>query len=327
MIFRTELPLHKANFSLSHKDIFIAIGSCFTNEIGNRLIRDKFHVCVNPTGTTYNPLSVAKTLSMLSDNVIAKESDLIAHHGLWHDFRFHGSFSRASKNDTLTSINSSLQAVPKSPSTLIITLGTAFAFFHNDSIVNNCHRLPATSFSRRLLSVEECADALIQSILHFLERFKTLSRVILTISPIRHLADGAHQNTISKSTLHLAIQHVAQSLSSIIDIDYFPSFEILLDELRDYRFYAEDMTHPSAMATDYIYQRFSDSYFDKETLSLISQCEKLRKATAHRPLSSALTDERRQFLLTTIAAMQSLQLSHSLDFSSEISHLQSQLTF
>lgn len=328
MNFRTEIPTLKPNFSIFHKDIILSIGSCFANEIGTRLKNDKFNIYVNPTGVTYNPLSISQTLSLLSDGIIVRDSDLFFHHDLWHDFRFHGSFSRPTKQETVSATNAALRSTPSSPTLLIVTLGTAFVYFHGESVVNNCHKLPASSFTRRLLSVNECADSLKQALLRFIEHFPTLSKIIITVSPIRHLADGAHQNTLSKSTLHLAAQQVCDAFASVpsVAINYFPAYEILLDELRDYRFYADDMTHPSPLAFNYIYQRFSDAFFSKETIALISQCEKLRKACQHRPLSSALSDERRQFLLTTIASMQSLQRSHNLNFSSEISQLQSQLT-
>jgi hypothetical protein len=204
---------------------------------------------------------------------------------LWSSFSHSGLYSGATQAECLEKINHSTaeaSAFLKETHYLLITLGTAWVFeeVQSGSVVANCHKLPAVNFNRRRLSVEEIVEAFAELLLTLKGRNQQLE-VIFTVSPIRHWKDGAHENNVSKAVLHLAIEQLREVLPFV---HYFPAYEIQMDELRDYRFYASDMLHPSPTAIDYIWQRFSETYFDKDTLLLKKELEQLRADLNHRPL-------------------------------------------
>lgn len=286
MDFRTKVELPLGTAEIRHDEQILVFGSCFSEHIGNKLLSSKFLCDLNPFGVLYNPLSIAKALRELSDGKLYKEEDLVSRNGLWHSWMHHGSFSMPSVRDCLEKINSRMACSAANlaqASWLLITWGTAWVYEKNEDgqIVGNCHKFPEKIFSRRLLEVNEIVSVYTDLITDLCTRFsdKTL-KILFTISPVRHVKDTMHGNQISKSVLQLAVH---QLCSRIPDCYYFPSYEIMMDELRDYRFYAEDMIHPSGVAVDYIWQCFSESYFSSDTMKLIEAIGKIRKALEHRP--------------------------------------------
>lgn len=294
MEFRTVVNIEKG-FPINHIDRIMLLGSCFTDEIGSRLERRYFNPCVNPFGALYNPISIAKAIDCLINKPKFSEDDLFEHNGLWHSFMHHSRFSSRSKETALDNINASFSKAKeffKTANVFIITFGTAFIYSLADSgeIVANCHKLPASTFVRRKISIDEITHRW-SSLIKTINKINPNARIIFTVSPIRHLADGAHGNQSSKATLLLAIDKLIEQNQTC---SYFPSYEIVLDELRDYRFYAADMKHPSDVAVDYIFERFAETYFSKETISKLKDFEKLWKMKNHIPMTDNL-DEIKKF--------------------------------
>ena len=236
----------------------VSLGSCFANEIGQRLQESGFHTELNPFGTLYNPASMAEALERLMEEREITEDDLVEHEGLWHSWHHHGSFSRPTAAETLTACNSRLHEAHQAlceAKLLMLTFGTAWVFEHEDRVVANCHKLPNTMFKRRRMTIEEVV-ARWQPVLQRLYAFNPSLTVLFSVSPIRHLGDGAHSNQLSKSTLLLAIDQLVSIFNSQSSISYFPAYEIVLDELRDYRFYGPDMAHPSELAVEVVWEKF-----------------------------------------------------------------------
>lgn len=287
MQFKTTIDIPHSLFEISHAQNGIAIGSCFTTNIGNRLQAAKFPILVNPLGTVYNPISVAQTIDLLLGEIPFDEQQIFFANGVWQSYYLHTSFSSVEKQEVLCSFNSVKKTFTEKFQNidyLILTLGTAWIYELKESglIVNNCHKTPASQFIRRKLSVDECVSVLETTISRLRKQSPDL-QVIFTVSPIRHWKDGAHENQVSKSTLFLAIDELQKSTQNI---HYFPAYELLMDDLRDYRFYDDDMLHPSATAIEYIWEKFSETYFSSETKSLIHTIEGIQKALAHRPFNA-----------------------------------------
>ncbi len=234
----------------------------------------------NPFGTLFNPLSIATCMEVCLGNKALSMNHYQLHNGLWHSFLHHGRFSHADRatfeQHIAESIVAGKQAL-QAATTIIITFGTAWVYERNGEIVSNCHKLPEKEFTRRRLTVEEIVavwSRLLQSPL------LQSKRVIFTVSPIRHVRDGLHENQVSKATLLLAIEQL-QTLSGVA---YFPAYEIVLDELRDYRFFAEDMLHPSSVAVAYIWKRFTETYFSAPDQEQLRLQHKAWKHAQHCPL-------------------------------------------
>lgn len=225
----------------------LLLGSCFTTEVGARLAAAGADVCINPTGNVYNPLSAARTLLNLADGRRYRASELVEVQGLWRSLDHHTRLAAPTPEEAIVKINESMQVGGEAlqrADTIIITFGTAWVFERQGQVVCNCHKLPAREFIRRRLSVEE----IVQAWQPIIDRF-TAKRFIFTVSPIRHKADGLHGNQLSKATLLLAIDALRRA-------DYFPAYEILIDQLRDYRWYKEDQVHPSEAAIDEVFTQY-----------------------------------------------------------------------
>ena len=294
--FRTTIPLPANNLSIDYQDKILCIGSCFTENIGQRLVQYKFPTILNPFGILYNPLSISRSLEILLSEDSYQPNDLIFHNDLWHSMDHHGSFSNPDQNTTLTNINTTLLKAKQflqSTNRLILTFGTANVFIHKSTnkIVANCHKISNKEFERRKISVTTITEAL----LPVLKKLKTeipKLEVILTVSPVRHIRDGLIENQRSKGTLLLAIEGITQSNSFV---HYFPSYELMMDDLRDYRFFEKDMVHPNEIAIDYIWEYFQKSYFSTATKDILNQVQKIVAASQHRPFHSQ-TDAHQHFL-------------------------------
>lgn len=279
----TPVDIEKSPLPITHDTPVMLLGSCFSDSISRRMSAQLFSVTPNPLGTLYNPLSILKCLKILTSGRQLTEADLTYHGGLYHSYLCHSRLSHPTAEATLTAINTAITEASEElrhVSHIFITLGTALVYTlkENGEVVANCHKMPAGIFTRRMLGVEEAAQAL-RDCIATIRSVNTDARIIFTVSPIRHLSDGARLNTLSKSTLHLA--------TSLVDgAEYFPAFEIINDELRDYRFYAADMAHPSEVAADIVYERFSQSFYSPATHSVAAECARLARRIAHRPLTT-----------------------------------------
>lgn len=310
MDFRTNINIPKSDFSFSHQSKLMVFGSCFSENIGQQLFRSKFDVNVNPFGILYNPASIAQVLRRVMLNDPFSERDLFSHNGLYHSMLHHGDYSNVDAELCLNNINESLgkaSADLLKSDCLLITFGTAFVyrFAETGNVVSNCHKLPASSFTRDRLSVHEILNEWVVLIKELRLENPTL-KILFTVSPIRHWKDGAHENQLSKSTLLLAIDQIRKQVGDVL---YFPSYEIVLDELRDYRFYADDMVHPSSSAVNYIWERFRETYFDEETESVLSQWNKIAQAIAHRPINKG-TESHKYFLRQTLLKLEEFQYKY-----------------
>lgn len=325
MQFRTQIDVPRSAYTISYAQRGISFGSCFSETIGNRLAEYKFPIFVNPFGTIYNPYSIKTNVELLLGKRTLQETDVFCQNGIWQSFLLHTTFSSVYKESVFQSVESQISIYKKNFQTadyVLITLGTAWVYQYKASgeIVCNCHKVPASQFTRRRLSVEECVSILRESIIFLREQNPNL-RVIFTVSPIRHWKDGAHQNQISKSTLLLAIEE----LQNVVDgVDYFPAYELLLDDLRDYRFYADDMLHPSSQAVEYIWEQFQNSYFSQETMQLLNRVKSIKQAVCHRPFN-AEGREYKMFVEKTIADCEHVSKDFGVDLQEEIAKLQAKL--
>lgn len=305
MEFRTPVEWHGESEEIKYSDHVLLMGSCFAENVGGLLLENKFSCDVNPFGILYNPLSIAKALRQMLDGKVYTMDDLFDSGGQWHSWMHHSSFSSIDADECLNRINSRLEkaasALPRT-SWLIMTWGTAFVYEKDSEVVGNCHKQPDRFFKRRLLDVDtiyrEWNDALREA----KQRFPGL-KVMLSVSPIRHLKDGLHGNQISKSVLLLAIDRLCRELDFC---HYFPSYEIVMDELRDYRFYAEDMLHPSPLAVKYIWECFCSTYMSKETQRVMKEWADIQKGLAHRPFNPD-SDAYRRFLSQIVLKIEELK--------------------
>ena len=290
--FRTEVEIQKQTDRISHQSEILMLGSCFTENIGLRLKELKFNVNLNPFGIIFNPTSVGNSLKRIISGNKFTERELFFFNEAWHSYMHHSNFSAVNKETCLDQINKRLQeanAHIRKTEYLILTFGTAWVFFHkaNNIVVSNCHKVPASHFTQQILSVSEIAENF-KSIITELKTINPNLKIIFTLSPVRHLKDGAEGNQVSKAILRLAIHE----LCSLNMGTYFPAYEIMLDDLRDYRFYNTDMVHPSEQATDYIFEKFASLYFSSETLKLNAEIKSIQTASKHRPFSLESTSHK-----------------------------------
>lgn len=283
-LFRTIVDIPVSSLPITHTHTIFSIGSCFSEHIANYLNNYLFHVCINPTGILYNPASIAHALNRIITGTLYSSEELFFHENQWKSFDHHSRFNAALSEQCIKNINTSLShahTMMQSIDTLIITFGTAFTYKHKDSgrIVANCHRLPHDVFVRFLLPKEEIV-AEYSRLFTMLYTMNPQLNIILTISPIRHLRDNPHENQVSKSHLFTAVYELEKRFPALY---YFPSYEIVMDELRDYRFYADDMVHPSSLAVAYIWQQFTNACIGKRSRDFISCYAPLLKAQKHSP--------------------------------------------
>lgn len=307
MEFRKKIEVPKSELRIDHQTKMILFGSCFAENIGQQLLENKFTVNVNPFGVLYNPSSIGQAIDLLQQNRVFTEEDVFQHEGVHRTYFHHSSFSAIEKESFLQSINESREKASadlKEADILLITFGTAYVFDLNTTgqVVANCHKQPSNIFNRHKLSVSE----IVRSWTRLIEASLSINpnlKILFTVSPIRHWKDGAHNSQLSKATLLLAIDELIGQFSNLY---YFPSYEIVLDELRDYRFYTEDMIHPNDTAIRYIWDIFTDIYFDEETKQICRQWQNISRAIAHRPFN-ANTEEHKYFLKQTLLKVKNLR--------------------
>ncbi len=321
MNFRTIQNKPEFPFKIDYTNSCMFVGSCFAENIGQRMADLKFMTNINPFGILYNPVSVKNAFSKILSTSKFAQRDVVKHNGLWHSLLHHGCFSNSDIDVCLSNINNKVEEARSfldKTNLLFITFGSAwvYEYIETKQIVGNCHKIPASKFRKYLLDVQEITDEYRKLIPRLQSCNKDL-KIILTISPVRYLADGLHENNLSKSTLHLAVNQITKQFDNVF---YFPAYEMLIDDLRDYRFYAEDMTHPSKIAVDYIFDAFSNSFFNERTKNTISEIRKIIKATKHRFIHKA-TDENKKFITKTLNKIETIsEKNPNLDFQNEIKY-------
>jgi hypothetical protein len=284
MKLQTQIPLKKETKNLINYDsnIFL-LGSCFSENIGNKLSHFKFQSIQNPFGILFHPKAIETLITNAVNQKVYSNEDVFLQNEVWHSFDVHSSLSSENDKSLLKKINSAISVTNKKlkeASHIIITLGTSwvYRFIETDTIVANCHKIPQKKFLKELLTVDEITKIL-STILVLLKSINKNIHITFTVSPIRHLKDGFVENTQSKSNLISAIHTILVDTN----VSYFPSYEIMMDELRDYRFYAEDMIHPNKTAINYIWEKFVDTRFSEESLPTMKEIEAIQKGILHRP--------------------------------------------
>jgi hypothetical protein len=284
MNFRTELHIAPADFKISMASRILTMGSCFADVMGARMQDNKFAVKINPFGVIYNPVSMQKLIQAAITEKELSEDLFWQHQGLWYHYDLHSEIAAASApelTDTTTKLIHDVTQFLASADVVLLTLGTAFIYRLKEtgSIVANCHKAPASLFSKELLPVAEVTDSVV-SLYRALIAIRPQLQVILTLSPVRHIKDGIPENQVSKSVLRVACHEAALQCQQL---SYFPAYECMLDDLRDYRFYKKDMIHPSDVAEQYIWEKFVAAYMDEEAKAFLKEWESIRKALAHKP--------------------------------------------
>jgi len=284
MNFTTKIPIAKSNAPIDYSSRIVSLGSCFAENMGEKFDFFKFQNTTNPFGIIFNPVSIEKIIDRAINLNYFTEDDLFFYNDLWHCYEVHSDLSNDNKEDFLSNLNQILKETNQQltdATHIIITYGTSWIYKLKSSneVVANCHKVPQNHFDKEILSVEGIAKS-IQNTLDLIQKVNPNCNVIFTISPVRHLKDGFIENQRSKAhlitALHTSIFHLPTSM-------YFPSFEIQMDELRDYRFYAQDMLHPNAVAIEYIWERFCESSIAEVAYPIMQEVASIQKGMAHRP--------------------------------------------
>lgn len=280
MQFRTQIQIEPSTLRLNHSNRVLMIGSCFSEHIAERMVCAGFHVANNPFGILFNPASIVATIERLATGARYTIDDLQNGNGRWFSYDFHGDFAARSAEEALERMNRAVEQGAEALAAadcVVLTLGTSWIYrLRTGGVVANCHKMPAQLFERELLSVEQIV-ALLDGVI---DKYLKNKWVVLTISPVRHIADGLDQNSLSKAILRVAAAQLADARENV---SYFPSFEIMNDDLRDYRFYERDMVHPSSVAIDYIWECWRAWTIDPQAEPAMREAECVWTAAKHRP--------------------------------------------
>lgn len=283
--FRTVLPYVNWDFTIEYPSTHFLIGSCFSEHIGERLKRSKFNTIFNPFGILFHPIPIARALERMIDGHTFTQEDLEFRDQRYISFDHHGSFNHKEKDEILSTINNAFEIGRKGlkeADFIYITWGTANGYkgIEQDKIVSNCHKVQASEFKKERSSIEEIVSVYI-SLIEKIKQFNSKAKLIFSVSPVKHLKDGIIENNLSKSTLLLASDRLEKESSCVY---YFPSYDILQDDLRDYRFFSKDMAHPNEIAIEYIWEYYKKSLWSKDTLDLNKRILGIQKSLEHRPL-------------------------------------------
>ena len=297
MQFTTKIPVQKSSFPIDYDSKIMLLGSCFVENMGNKFDYFKFQSITNPFRIIFNTVSLEKLIHRCVGNRIFTENDIFFHNELWHCYEVHSELSNADKEEFLSNLNSILESTHRHIASLthcIITLGTSWVYrnIETNEIVANCHKVQQKQFMKELLSIEQTEKSL-QNIVSLIHSVNPNCNFVFTVSPVRHIKDGFTENTLSKAHLIAAIHKTITHHPS--PITYFPAFEIMMDELRDYRFYAEDMLHPNQTAIDYIWIQFFENYVSESVFGLMNEICSIQKGLQHRPFNPN-TESHQKFL-------------------------------
>ncbi|GAB4375959.1 MAG: GSCFA domain-containing protein [Salibacteraceae bacterium] len=324
--FRTQLPFSAFPFQIDHTQRLFLIGSCFTENIGERLKANKFVVNLNPFGILFNPFSIVVAFERMLSQRTYTADDLLQAGEYWVSLDHHSRFSRRNRQESVEAINSSLRngsETLRQAAVIFITLGTSWVYRHNNTghIVANCHKLPASEFSKELLSAQD-VHLTLRHIPQMLRANGLNPQVVFTVSPVRHLKDGFVENQRSKAQLISAVHAVVDEFENC---HYFPAYELLMDDLRDYRFYASDMVHPSTQAVDYVWDHFKAAFFSDETRIICDEVRSVVQAAQHKPIDPESNSFQR-FARKQLSLIQGLNKKYPmLDLSAEKHHFESLL--
>jgi hypothetical protein len=303
--FRTEIQKQKVERCISHKNSIMLIGSCFAENIGEKLAEYKFKTEINPFGILFNPMSVAHGLDLLSGSYLFKETDLHFYHDEWISFSHHGNFSHSDKQKCLETINNRLiysRDFLREADFLMLTLGSTTIYKYKGNVVANCHKLPQKEFQQLTLDSQSIIPTLANSI-GKIQAINPDIQIIFTVSPVRYIKNNMVENTLGKAHLIIAVHELIRRIKNSY---YFPAFEIMMDDLRDYRFYNNDMIHPSQTAINYIWDIFSDTFFDKSTLKINDAIQEILLAANHR-IKNPSSIESRKFKEMQIEKIKQIQ--------------------
>jgi hypothetical protein len=291
MDFRTIIPVSNSKTPLDYNAKIVSLGSCFAVNMANKFDYLRFENSCNPFGIIFNPFSIEKLINRVVNQAFYTEEDVFFYNERWHCFEVHSELSNADKSTLLSNLNAIVLAtklILEQASHIIITYGTSWVYRNVESkkIVASCHKVPQNRFSKEILPIETIEKS-IQNTIDLIQKINSNAKFIFTVSPVRHLKDGFIENQLSKAHLISAIHKVVQVLNSGAKGDYFPSYEIMMDELRDYRFYDADMIHPNEVAIDYIWERFSQSFITIESRPIMKVVEAIQKGLSHRPFNAS----------------------------------------
>ena len=288
MKFRTEIPVPKYPFEISFDSQMLFLGSCFSEHVSEYFTEREFSTLANPFGILFNPLSIALALDLMTGKQQLTEQYFTFFDEKWVSFAHHGKFSNPGRVLFDTAVHQSVKTggeFLKNTDILFVTFGTSYYYYHKEKklVVANCHKVPAAAFEKRRASITDICNAF----LPFFEWRKTYRpdmKVVFTVSPVRHLGDGFHENQLSKAILHLAIEKLQETYRNVY---YFPSYEIFMDDLRDYRFYDKDLCHPSPQGVEYVKELVASTFFTDATKLKINEIEKVLRCKGHRPLTNS----------------------------------------
>lgn len=325
MKFHFEFDIKKLSQSITHQHKLFLIGSCFTESIGEKLKKYKFSVLENPNGILFNPVSVTEAITDYIENRNFSANDLFHFNEGWHSWKHHSRFSGLTSEEALNKINASTNAAHhylKEADYIMITLGSAWIYTLTEKARNakpgavaaNNHKAPADWFYRRLMTIEEILKVL-DNVIHRLFIFNKKLKIIFTISPVRHLREGVIENNRSKALLIHSVHHMVDKFENLY---YFPAYELVIDDLRDYRFYSEDLVHPNYFATQYVWEKFVNACVNEKTKTLMEEIHSINLAFQHKPFNPT-SEQHKKFLQSFLNKTKALQEEHPyLDFEKEI---------
>ena len=313
MKLQTQIPLENAQYLIDYESRLILLGSCFAENMGMKFEYYKFRQLQNPFGILFHPLAIEKMLSGAVTKENYSETDIFQSNGVWHCFDAHSNLSDISQTKLLKKLNGGLISMRKhldSASHIIITLGTAWVYRYteSDTIVANCHKVPQNKFSKELIAIPEIE----KSLAHIVELLQSVNeniQVIFTVSPVRHLKDGFIENQRSKAHVIAAIHQLLETPKFKSLTSYFPSYELLMDELRDYRFYERDMVHPNHLAIDYIWEKFKQTWISNTAFKTMDEVERVQKGISHKPFNPD-TEQHHVFQKALDIKMAKLKVQH-----------------
>lgn len=322
-MFRTELNPKDSREKINITSPIFTIGSCFSDAMGLKFEQNKFRVLANPFGTVYNPISIIRLMERSITKDLPGEAGFVHTQGLWAHYDFHSKFSAIGQEQLRTNIKATIQEAHdflKRADYLLVTLGTALVYTLKTSneIVSNCHKVPATMFEKVMLEEAHIINAF-TSFIKTLKTFNPSLKVIVTVSPVRHIKDTLEINMVSKAILRTACYKLERDHDNL---HYFPSYELMMDDLRDYRFYKSDMIHPNEDAEEYIWNKFTATYCDQETLFFMEKWSAILKAINHKPFNKA-SENHQRFVQKTIKQLE--ELSNKFDITKELGLLKAQL--
>ena len=323
MEFRTEIEVAPARFNISTDSKIMTVGSCFSEVIGSQLTDNKLQCLCNPYGTVFNPSSIFKLVSHSLQNQPVFKHLMLENNGIWQHYDFHSKFyahSRLELEQELNGIHKKVNQFLRKANFLVITLGSSIVhqLRENSQIVSNCHKAPASNFKKEMLSVKE-VELKFRAMYEALKMQNSKIKILLTVSPVRHTRETLPLNSVSKSILRTACYLLEQEFS---DVHYFPSYEIMMDDLRDYRFYKADLIHPNEQAEQYIFEKFAETYFTEDLNVFLKEWNKVKMSLNHRPIQTD-TAAHQQFLIDLLAKLDTM--SGKIDVSHEMEEVRSQL--